>query len=122
MAAKILSEIIDLKETSFAINSMRNFVSIRYQTDSPLRYSFSDQRKQIRVFYYYNEEDLFDVDKELKTLQQFLETAKFEKNGWKAEPVIAVKRETFNYSDIYFKDSFRFMTRLDIIRNDDNMT
>ena len=97
---------------------MRNFVSIRFRVDSPLRYSLSDER--IRVFYYYNEKDLFDVEKELETLRQFCKVAKFEKNGWKAETVVAVNCETINYSDIWFKESYRFMTRLDIIRNDDD--
>ena len=45
---------------------------------------------------------MFDIDKDVKVLQQFVKVSKFDKNGCKMEPAVAVKHHTFNYSDIYF--------------------
>ena len=93
--------------------SMRNFDRIRFHADSPLRYSISEEK--IKVYYYYNGNDLFDQDKDFSILKQFVKTSKLDKNGWKRQLLVAVRKKTFNYSDIYFKRSFRFMTRLDIV-------
>ena len=95
---------------------MRNFNKVRFHVNSPIRYSISEEK--IKVYYYYNDDDLFDLDKDISTLKQFIKTSKLDKNGWKRQSLVAVRKETFNYSDIYFKRSFRFMTRLDIIRGD----
>ena len=106
-------------EHNHEIMCMRTFIKICYHVDSPVRYSLSNER--IKVFYYYNDKDMFDIDKDVKVLQQFVKVSKFDKHSWKIGPV-AVKHHTFNYSDIYFTEFFRFMTRLDIIRNEEFMT
>ena len=107
-------------EHNHEIMCMRTFIKIRYHVDSLVRYSLSNER--IKVFYYYNDKDMFDIDKDVKVLQQFVKISKFDKHGWKIEPVVAVKHHTFNCSDIYFTEFLRFMTRLDIIRNEEFMT
>ena len=63
---------------------------------------------------------LFDLHKDVSILKQFVKTSKLDKNGCKRQPLVAVRKETFNYSDIYFKRSFRFMTQLDIVREELN--
>ena len=102
------------------IKYMRNFLKIRYRVDSPVRYSLSNE--PIKVFYSYNNKDMFDIDKDVEVLRQFVKLSKFDKHGWNIDLVVAVKHNTFNCSNIYFTESFRFMTRLDIIRNEDFMT
>ena len=94
---------------------MRNFNEVRFHVNSPIRYSISEEN--IKVYYYYNGDDLFDLDKDVSILKQFVKTSQLVKNGWKRQPLVAVRKETFNYSDIYLKLSFRFMTRLEIIRD-----
>ena len=65
----------------------------------------------ILVFYYYDDDELFDVD----ILRQFLKKCKFYLYNWNTDPVIGIFNSTeTNYSDILFNRDFKFLTRLDI--------
>ena len=52
------------------IDCMRQFLKLRYHENSAVRYSIIDSL--IKVFYYYDDLDLFDVDKDIAILKQFL--------------------------------------------------
>ena len=69
----------------------------------------------ITVFYYYDDDELFDVNKDIDILRQFLKKCKFDINGWNTTAEIGINNSTeTNYSDIIFKREFKFLTRLDI--------
>ena len=103
------------------MNTRKNFVDkalkhfMRLHSHLPIRYQFSDEK--IEIFFYNNEEN-FITEKEIEDLKKYLKFAKFDKNGWKIDPILAVQNQTFNYSDIYFDQSFRYMTRLDIYNDE----
>ena len=69
----------------------------------------------IKVFYYYDDDELFDVNKDSDILRQFLKKCKFDINGWNTTAEIGINNSTeTNYSDIIFNSEFKFLTRLDI--------
>ena len=71
----------------------------------------------IKVFYYYDDDELFDVNKDIDILRQFLKKCKFDINGWNTTAEIGIDNSTENnYSDIIFNREFKFLTRLDIKR------
>ena len=58
-----------MENLDYEIFCMRYFVRVRYHIDSPLRYSIAQNR--IKVFYYYNDKNLFDVKQEASILKSF---------------------------------------------------
>ena len=53
--------------------------------------------------------------KTLISLDSFLKKCKFDINGWNITAEIGINNSTeTNYSDIIFKRTFKFLTRLDI--------
>ena len=91
---------------------MRHFLKLRYHENSPVRYSITDYL--IKVFYYYDDIDLFDVDKDISILKRFLKRCKLHQKGWDVDPNIVVTHAATNYSNIFFTKMFKYMTRLDI--------
>ena len=92
------------------------FLKIRNHVNCRFYYEISYD--EIKVYYYYDNEDLFDVIKDINILMQFLRKCKFNKNNWNLTdiqtPILNAKKEG-NYSDIIFKRNFKtFLTRLDI--------
>ena len=87
---------------------------IRLHSHLAIRYQFFDEK--IEISFYSDKED-FVGEKEINDLKSYLKFAKFDRNGWRIDPILPFKNETFNYSDIYFERSYRYMTRLDIYYN-----
>ena len=102
------------KNYSYEIDCMRHFLKLRYHENSPVRYSITDSL--IKVFYYYDDIDLFDVDKDISILKHFLKQYKLHQKGWNIDPKIVVSNATTNYSDIFFTKMFNYMMTLDILR------
>ena len=102
------------KNYSYEIDCMRHFLKLRYHENSPVHYSITDSL--IKVFYYYDDIDLFDVDKDISILKQFLKRCKLHQKGWDVDPKTVVTHPTTNYSNIFFTKTFNYMTRLDILR------
>ena len=93
---------------------MRHFLKLRCHENLPVRYSITDS--SIKVFYYYDDINLFDVDKDISILKQFFKRCKLHQKGWDVDPKTVVTHATTNYSDIFFTKMFNYMTRLDILR------
>lgn len=94
---------------------MKFFIKIRNHLDCRVRYTIYDN--EIRVYYYYDDKDLFDVYKDISILQQFVKKCKFLKIGWIIELDVDICNKTGpNYSDILLNRYFNFLTRLDIRR------
>ena len=102
------------KNYIYVIDCMRHFLKLRYHENLPVRHSIIDSL--IKVFYYYQDIDLFDVDKDVTILKQFLKRCKLDQNGWNIDRKTVVTRATTNYSDIFFMKTFKYMMRLDISR------
>ena len=68
------------KNYSYEIDCMRHFLKLRYHENSPMRYSIT--YSVIKVLYYYDDIDLFDVDKDITILKQFLKRCKIHQKGW----------------------------------------
>ena len=69
----------------------------------------------VKVFYYYDDDELFDINKDIDILRQFLKKCKFDINGWNTTAEIGINNSTeTNYSDIIFNREFKFLIRLDI--------
>ena len=85
-----------------------------YHENLPVRYSITESL--IKVFYYYDNIDLFDVDKDISILKQILKRCKLHQKGWDVDLKTVVTHATTNYSDIFSTKTFNYMTRLDILR------
>ena len=67
------------KNYSYEIDCMRHFLKLRYHENSPVRYPITDSL--IKAFYYYDEIDLFEVDKDISILKRFLKGCKLQQKG-----------------------------------------
>ena len=101
------------KNYSYEIDCMRHFLKLRYHENSPVRYSITDCL--IKVFYYYDDIDLFDVDKDISILKQFLKRCELHQKGCDVDLKTVVTHATTNYSDIVFTKTFNYMMGLDIL-------
>ena len=102
------------KNYSYEIDCMRHFLKLRYHENSPMRYSIT--YSVIKVFYYYDDIHLFDIDKDISILKQFLKRCKFHQKGWNIDPKTVATNATINYSNIFFTKMFNYIMRLDILR------
>ena len=90
-----------------------HFKKLRNHDDCRIRYVICYDN--IKDFYYYGDDELFDVNKDIDILRQFLKKCKFDINGWNTAAEIEINNSTeTNYSDIIFNRQFKFLTRLDI--------
>ena len=101
------------KNYSCETDCMKHFLKLRYHENASVRYSITDS---LKVFYYYDDIDLFDFDKDISILKQFLKRCKLHQKSWDVDPKTVVTHATTNYSDIFFTKTFNYMTRLDILR------
>ena len=102
------------KNYSYNIDCMRHFLKLRYHENWPVRYSITDSL--IKVFYYYDDINLLEVDKDIFILKQFLKQCKLHQKGWDVNPKTVVTHATTNYSDIFFTKTFNYMMRIDILQ------
>ena len=100
---------------SYEEKCFNHFIQIRQHEDCRLRFAIC--ANDIKVFYYYCDDELFDVNKDINILRQFSKKCKFDKLGWCTTAEIGINNSTDNnYSEIIFnrKTTFQFLTRLDI--------
>ena len=100
-------------ENRYEKKCFQHFLKLCNYGDCKIRYRY--YYDNIKVFYYYDEDELFNVNKDIDILRQFLKKCKFDINGWNTTPKIGIVNctETY-YSDILFNRDFKFFTRLDI--------
>ena len=92
---------------------LNQFIIFCQHYDCKIRFEiFSDI---IKIYYYYNDDELFDVDKDINILRQFLKKCKFNILNWLTTAEIGIDNSRdVNYSQLVFNRSFKFLTRLDI--------
>ena len=100
------------KNYSCEIDCVKHFLKLRYHENSPVCYSITDS---LKVFYYYDDIDLFDVDKDISILKQFLKRCELHQKGCDVDLKTVVTHATTNYSDIVFTKTFNYMMGLDIL-------
>ena len=92
---------------------LKYFVRIREHYDCRVRFEICPN--DIKFFYYYMNDELFDADKDINILRQFLKQCKFDRLNWCTTAEIGIDNsQDDNYSEIIFNRSFKFLTRLDI--------
>ena len=95
---------------------LKHFVRIREHYDCRLRYEICSDNI-IKIYYYYNYDELFDVDKDISILRQFFKKCKLDRLNWCTTAEIGIDNsQDVNYSQLVFKRTFKFLTRLDIKR------
>ena len=94
-------------DSNYEEKCLNQFIIFCQHYDCKLRFEiFSDI---IKIYYYYNDDELFDVDKEINILEQFL--------NWCTVAKIEINNSRdINYSKLVFNRNFRFLTILDIKR------
>ena len=91
----------------------KHFMKLCNHDDCRIRYQI--YYDDIKIFYYYGDDELFGVNKDIDILRQFFKKCKFDIHGWNTTAEIGINNSTeTNYSDIIFKREFKFLTRLDI--------
>ena len=91
----------------------KHFIKLRNHDDCRIKYLICSHK--ISVSYFYDDEELFDVNKDIDILRQFFKKCKFDINGWNTTGEIGINNSTKNnYSDILLNSEFKFLTRLDI--------
>ena len=92
-------------------NCLKHFKKICEYVNCKIRYTIYPDKN----FYYYDNNKLFDVTKDVSILKQFIQKCKFDLHDWNMEVEIGIFNTTeTNYSDILFNREFKFLTRLDI--------
>ena len=95
---------------------LKHFVEFREHYDCRLRFETSSD-DIIKIYYYYNDDELFDVDKDINILRQFFKKCKLDRLNWCTTAEIGIDNsQDVNYSQLVFKRTFKFLTRLDIKR------
>ena len=94
---------------------LKHFIKFRENYDCRLRFEISSDI--IKIYYYYNDDELFDVDKDINILRQFFKKCKLDRLNWCTTAEIGIDNsQDVNYSQLVFKRTFKFLTRLDIKR------
>ena len=96
---------------SYERRCFKHFKKLHQHHNCFIRYEIFGN--EINVFYYYKNDELFDVREDINILRQY----KFDLYNWDIEPAIGLfnNAET-NYSNILFNREFKFLTRLDVKR------
>ena len=92
---------------------LKQFVIFRQHHDCKLRFEISSDI--IKIYYYYSDDELYDVNKDINILRQFLKKCKLNRLNWCTTAEIRIDNSRdVNYSQLVFKRNF--LSRLDIKR------
>ena len=92
---------------------LKHFVRIHQHYDCRGRFEICSN--DIKIYYYYMDDELFDVDKDINILRQFLKKCKFDRLNWCTTAEIGIDNsQDDNYSQLFYNRSFKVLTRLDI--------
>ena len=86
-----------------------HFKKLCNHNDCRIRYVICNDN--IKVFYYYDDDELFDVNKDIDILRQFLKKCKFNINGWNTTAEIGMKQIVLKQITVTL---LQFLTRLDM--------
>ena len=78
--------------------------------------TFSENEKEIKIWYYYDDVDSFDCEKAVSFLKTFLIATKFEKRNCFINLTVVVFHSSFNYGELVCNKSYNFATRFDVTK------
>ena len=98
--------------SNYAEECLKNYVKIR--TTNHVQIRFEIYRSQILVYFYYDDEEYFNVLRTIKDLDKYLRKCNIHLH-WRTYANVGINNSTGpNYSEIYFNRSIKHLTRLDI--------
>ena len=98
--------------SNYTEECLKNFVKMKVSYQVQIR--FEIYPNEIQVYFYYNDENYFNVNKSIKDLDNYLRQYNVHKYTYAQ---IGINNSTGpNYSEICFKRYFKHLTRLDIQR------
>ena len=71
-------------------------------------------KKEIKIWYYYDDIESFDFEKQVSSLKTFLKATKFEKRDWSINPTVGVFHSSFSYGELVCNKNYNFATQFDI--------
>ena len=101
--------------SNYTEECLKNFVKVKASYQVQIR--FEIYPNEIQVYFYYNDENYFNVNESIKDLDNYLRQYNVHKLSWNTYAKIGINNSTGpNYSEICFKRYFKHLTRLDIQR------
>ena len=98
--------------SNYTEECLKNFVKMKASYHIQIR--FEIYPSEIQVYFYYNDENYFNVNQSIKDLDNYLRQCNVHKLSWNTYAQIGINNSTGpNYSEICFKRHFRHLTRLD---------
>ena len=98
--------------SNFAEHCLKNYVKMK--TTFQVQIRFEIYPSQILVYYYYNNEEYFDLIKTMTNLYKYLQKHNLHLS-WITYPNVGIDNfEGLNDSEIFFNRSIKRLTRLDI--------
>ena len=99
--------------SNYTEECLRNFVKMRASYHVQIRFEFYPN--EIQVYFYYNDENYFNVNQTITDLHKYLQQCNVHKLSWDTYAKIGINNSTgANYSELYFKRYYKHLTRLDI--------
>ena len=103
---------MSLKMSNYAEHCLKNYVKMK--TTFQVQIRFEIYLSQILVYYYYDNEECFDLIRTITDLYKYLQKHNLHLN-WITYPNVGIDNFIgFNDSEIYFNRSIKRLTRLDI--------
>ena len=101
-----------IKMSNYAEECLKNYVEIK--TTFQVQIRFEIYPNQILVYYYYDNEEYFDLLRTIRNLYKYLRKCNMHLN-WKTYANVGIDNLTGpNDSEIFFNRSIKRLTRLDI--------
>ena len=104
------SNFFEFKMSNYAENCLKNYVKTKKTFEVQIRFEICPT--QIVVYYYYDNEDYFDLLRTIRNLYKYLQKHNMHLN-WKTYPNVEIDNLTGpNDSKIFFNRSIKRLTRL----------
>ena len=99
--------------SNYTEECLKNFVKMK--TSYYVQIRFEIYPNEIQVYFYYNDENYFNVTQTIKDLDNYLRQCNIHKLSWNTYAHVGINNSTGpNYSQICFNRHFKHLTRLDI--------
>ena len=101
--------------SNYTKQCLESFVLTR--TSDQIKIRFEIYPNEIEVFFYYNDENYFNITDTITDLDNYLQKCKIHKLSWNTYAHVGINNsDGANYSFLCFNRSLKRLTRLDIQR------
>ena len=99
--------------SNYTEQCLKNFVKMR--TSYQVQIRFEIYSNEIQVYFYYDDENYFNVTETIKDLDNYLRQYNIHKLSWNTYAHVGINNsDGANYSQLCFNRSLKRLTRLDI--------